>query len=189
MLRCMLGVLGLSLGFDLGRRGISLFNPSALIGLPFLLMAWPIFCFGGLMAGVNLGSRLDLLFRRQEPQPLEAARNRRWLVRSLGLIQSSFALAIIVVLAFVLPATPIARSLSGLDAARPALIVVGAGMAWLMLVKGWFELLTGVRFQEWPSFWGSLSSGRKLAWIGGLYGFGIPLMLLPGMILMRLVMF
>jgi hypothetical protein len=183
----MLGALGLALAFDVGKGCLFLLNPSAIVGIPLSLVAWPVFCFGGLMAGVNLGSRIDRLFPRQDLPPLGAARNRRWLVRCLGLLQGGLSLALIVVLASLFPSTSIARSLTGLVAVRPALMLVGAGVAWLLLLKGWLELLTGVRFQEWPSFWRSLSPGRKLVWVVGFYGSGVPLMLLPALMLMRLV--
>jgi hypothetical protein len=187
MLRCVLGALGLALAFDLGRGLALFFNPSAVVGVPFVLVGWPVLCFGGLTAGANLGSLLDRLLAVQDRSPPATARNRRWLVRCLGLIQCTLSAALIVILTSILPSTPISRLWTGFVAVRPALVLVGAGVVWLLLLKGWFEVFTGVRFREWHSWWRSLSLWSKLTWAGGFYGFGIPLTLIPTLLLMRLV--
>lgn len=181
MLRFALGVLGL---FTLGSACFVLPDLTGATSTIGLLLAWPVLCGVGLIAGANLGSYLDRLPSAHR-QP-GAAPRRGWLIRCLGLVQGSVSAALLVAVAWIFPSAEVYRQALGLGVALPALLLVALS-AWLLLVKSWFELLTGSQFQEWPSFWRGLSPGGKLMWVSGYYGASALLLLLPELLLMRLV--
>lgn len=181
-----LGVLGLSLGYDLGMGGSRLCGPLPLVGALLLLMGVPLLAFGGLMVGAFLGSRVDQLLAAQFAHQTQALVSRRWVVRCWGLVQCLVVLVPLLALTPILPLKEVLRQFAWLGVVWAG-TVLGAAAVWLVMLKGWFELLTGVRFREFLPFWQSLSLWRKLGWTVVYYGPCLPLFLLPTLILMDLV--